>query len=157
MEIRKLRVDEQPPFELLLQADPSEDLVKNYLKEGECFIAEIQKHLIGVYVLLPINKERVELKNISVRDQFHGKGLGKRLVLDAINRAKSNGYKTIEVGTGNSSIGQLALYQKCGFRIIGVNQDFFTRHYPEDIIENGIPCKDMIHLSQDLSRWNFEK
>ncbi|MFT6735800.1 MAG: hypothetical protein ACJAS9_004014, partial [Polaribacter sp.] len=30
--------------------------------------------------------------------------------------AKQSGAKIIEVGTGNSSLSQLALYQKCGFR-----------------------------------------
>ncbi|MGX8177137.1 GNAT family N-acetyltransferase [Exiguobacterium artemiae] len=58
--------------------------------------------------------------------------------------------QTIEIGTGNSSIGQLALYQKCGFRIVGVDLNFFLRHYEEDIIENGIRCTDMIRLSQDV-------
>lgn len=70
--------------------------------------------------------------------------------MHAIQVAKSKGYKTIEVGTGNSSVGQLALYQKCGFRIIGVDMDFFIKHYPELIFENGIQCRDMIRLSQDL-------
>jgi hypothetical protein len=70
--------------------------------------------------------------------------------MDAVHRAKRNGYKTIEVGTGNSSIGQLALYQKCGFRITGIDRDFFIRHYEEDIFENDIQCRDMVRLSQDL-------
>lgn len=47
------------------------------------------------------------------------------LVMDTIKVDKTKRYKTIEIGTGNSSIGQLALYQKCGFRIIGVDMDFF--------------------------------
>ena len=69
---------------------------------------------------------------------------------DAVEEAKRKGYKTIEVGTGNSSIGQLVLYQKCGFRISGIDIDFFVRHYPEEIFENGIQCRDMIRLSQDF-------
>lgn len=56
----------------------------------------------------------------------------------AIHHAKLHNFKTIEVGTGNSSIGQLALYQKCGFRITGVDRDFFIRHYIEEIFESGI-------------------
>lgn len=31
MDIRKLGMDEQPPFHLLLLADPSENLVKEYI------------------------------------------------------------------------------------------------------------------------------
>ncbi len=88
--------------------------------------------------------------NVAVAEEFHGQGIGKKLVKHAIQTAKDKGYQTIEVGTGNSSIGQLALYQKCGFRISGVDRDFFIRHYEEEIFENGIQCVDMIRLSQDL-------
>ena len=33
MKIRKLREEENPPFDLLLLADPSENLIKEYLKK----------------------------------------------------------------------------------------------------------------------------
>lgn len=92
----------------------------------------------------------MELVNIAVKESEQGKGLGKQLVIHAIEVAKSKGYRTIEVGTGNSSIGQIALYQKCGFRITGVDIDFFIRHYSEAIFENGIQCRDMVRFSQDL-------
>lgn len=150
MDIRKLNIDEEPPIDLLLLADPSRILVEEYVQSGECFIAESDNQIIGVYVLLPTRPETVELVNIAVVETQRGKGLGKQLVMNAIQTAKSRGYRTIEVGTGNSSIGQLALYQKCGFRIIGIDIDFFVRHYPEEIFENGIQCRDMLRLSQDL-------
>lgn len=150
MDIRKLNIDEKPPLELLLLADPSLRIVEEYLKRGECFVAEIGKQIIGVYVLLPTRPDTVELVNIGVAVDHQGKGFGKHLVMDSIQMAKSIGYKTIEIGTGNSSIAQLALYQKCGFRIVGVDIDFFIKHYPEQIFENGIQCRDMVRLSQDL-------
>lgn len=148
--IRKLRAGELPPMHLLLLADPSPKIVKDYISRGECFIAEEGNQIIGIYVLLPTRPETVELVNVAVDEVHQGKGVGKQLVLDAVNTAKKNGYKTIEMGTGNSSIVQLALYQKCGFRITGVDLDFFTNHYAEEIIENGILCRDMIRLSQAL-------
>ncbi|TCN26509.1 GNAT family N-acetyltransferase [Mesobacillus foraminis] len=150
MNIRKLTKAEKPPMELLLLADPSEAIVEEYVIRGECYVAETGHQIVGVYVLLPTRPETVELVNIAVVDHQQGKGLGKQLVKNAIHTAKLKGYKTIEVGTGNSSIGQLSLYQKCGFRIIGVDKDFFIRHYSEAIFENGIPCRDMVRLSQDL-------
>jgi ribosomal protein S18 acetylase RimI-like enzyme len=150
MDIRKLNIDEKPPLELLLLADPSLRIVEEYLKRGECFVAEIGKQIIGVYVLLPTRPDTVELVNIGVAVGHQGNGIGKHLVMDSIQMAKSKGYKTIEIGTGNSSIAQLALYQKCGFRIVGVDMDFFIKHYPEQIFENGIQCRDMVRLSQDL-------
>ncbi|MGE7998847.1 GNAT family N-acetyltransferase [Lysinibacillus sp. NPDC093190] len=150
MDIRKLNKDEKLPMELLLLADPSREIIEEYVNRGECFVAEIEQQIIGVYVLLPTRPETVELVNVAVLEEQHGRGIGKQLVMDAIKVVKTKGYKTIEIGTGNSSIGQLALYQKCGFRIIGVDMDFFVKHYPEEIFENGIQCRDMVRLSQDL-------
>ncbi|MFF2753779.1 GNAT family N-acetyltransferase [Psychrobacillus sp. NPDC058041] len=143
-------INEEYPLSLLLLADPSEKLVKEYLKRGQCYIFEKDDETIGVYVLLPTRPESVELVNIAVAERYQAKGIGKALVLDAIEQAKQHGYGIIEVGTGNSSIGQLALYQKCGFRITGVDRDFFTIHYEEEIVENGIVCGDMIRLAKQL-------
>ncbi|MDW0115521.1 GNAT family N-acetyltransferase [Sporosarcina thermotolerans] len=151
MDIRKLNNGEKIPLDLLLLADPSRESIEEYVNRGECYIAEIEQQIVGVYVLLPTRPKTVELVNVAVVEEQHGSGIGKQLVMDAINVAKKKGYKTIEIGTGNSSIGQLALYQKCGFRIVGIDIDFFVRHYPKAIFENGIQCRDMIRLSQDLS------
>ncbi|KKB37792.1 GNAT family N-acetyltransferase [Bacillus thermotolerans] len=150
MNIRLLNKDENPPMDLLLLADPSRNMVEEYVKRGECYTAESDNQVIGVYVLLPTRPETVELVNVAVAEHYQGRGIGKQLVIHAVQTAKGKGYRTIEVGTGNSSIGQLALYQKCGFRITGVDIDFFIRHYQEEIFENGIQCRDMIRLSQDL-------
>ncbi|MGE7604127.1 GNAT family N-acetyltransferase [Peribacillus sp. NPDC097675] len=150
MEVRLLYPNEIPPMDLLLLADPSRELVEAYLQRGTCFVAEMDGQMIGVYVLLELTAETVEIVNVAVAEQYQGKGLGKQLVNHAIRHAKSLGYVTIEIGTGNSGIGQLALYQKCGFRITAIDQDFFTRNYPEAIYENGIQCRDMIRLSQTI-------
>ncbi|MFJ7826728.1 GNAT family N-acetyltransferase [Psychrobacillus sp. NPDC096623] len=150
MNIRKLVKGEKPPIELLLTADPSKLIVEEYVNRGDCFVAENERKIIGVYVLRPTRPETVELVNIAVVANQQGKGIGKQLVEDAIQKARLKGFQTIEIGTGNSSIGQLALYQKCGFRIIGVDIDFFTKHYLEEIFENGIHCRDMIRLSQNV-------
>ncbi|AIQ25905.1 GNAT family N-acetyltransferase [Paenibacillus sp. FSL H7-0737] len=150
MLIRKLNAEEQPPLHLLLLADPSLSLVEAYLKRGQCFVAEVENCIIGVYVLLQTRPETVELVNIAVDESQQSKGIGKQLVYHAIQNARLLGAKTIEVGTGNSSIGQLALYQKCGFRITGIDRDFFIRHYSEEIVENGIKVVDMIRLTLDI-------
>ncbi|MBD8035798.1 GNAT family N-acetyltransferase [Solibacillus sp. A46] len=150
MIIRKLEERDNIPMDLLLLADPSKSIVEEYITKGECFIAESEKQVVGVYVLLPTRPKTVEIVNVAVAEKHHGKGIGKFLITDAIDVAKTKDYKTIEIGTGNSSIGQLALYQKCGFRIIGIDYDFFIKHYEEEIFENGIRCRDMIRLSKDL-------
>lgn len=148
--IRKLQPDEAPPMDLLLLADPSRKIIEAYLTRAECFVMENQNQLIGAYILLPTRPETVELVNIAVQENFQNKGIGKQLIRHALERAKEQGFQTLEVGTGNSSIAQLAFYQKCGFRITGVDKDFFIEHYEEELMENGIPCRDMIRLSKSL-------
>lgn len=150
MDIRMLGEGEQPPMELLLNADPSKQLVERYLQRGTSYVAIDSGEIVGVYVLLPTRPATVELVNVSVREEHQGKGIGKQLVRHAVRQAKEEGYQTIEVGTGNSSVDQLALYQKCGFRMVGIDRDFFLRHYEEPLFENGIQVMDMVRLSQDL-------
>lgn len=148
--IRKLQPNEQAPMHLLLLADPSQEIVVDYLKRGICFIAEQESQIVGVYVLLATKPHTVELVNVAVEPAWQGKGVGKKLVFHAIEMAKKEGYKTIEVGTGNSSLDQLGLYQKCGFRMVNIDHNFFLRHYDEEIYENGIQCVDMVRLSKWL-------
>ncbi|WP_368655023.1 GNAT family N-acetyltransferase [Ornithinibacillus sp. 4-3] len=148
--IRALKKDEKLPLDLLLLADPSEKLVREYISRGKCFIMERDGIIIGVYVLLPTRPETVEIVNVAVKEDYHNQGYGKQLVLHAIEMAKDEGYKTIEIGTGNSGVIQLALYQKCGFRMTSIDRDFFIRHYDKPIFENGIQVIDMVRLSQDL-------
>ncbi|GIN85203.1 putative N-acetyltransferase YvbK [Heyndrickxia sporothermodurans] len=150
MNIRRLHSNEIPPMELLLLADPSKEIVEEYIQRGQCFVLEHEGDVIGVYVLLPTRPGTIELVNVAVDERVQGKGFGKQLVKHAIQNAKVQGYQTIEIGTGNSSVSQLALYQKCGFRMTGIDKDFFIRHYEEEIYENGIQVVDMIRLSQDL-------
>lgn len=152
MDIQKLGSQEKPPMDLLLSADPSKKLIEHYLENGQCFVAKIKTDIVGVYVLLQTKSHTVELKNIAVAVDQQGKGIGKQLIFNAIDNAINQEYQEIEVGTGNSSIGQLALYQKCGFRIIGIEKDFFVKNYSEKIIENGIQCRDMIRLNLKLGQ-----
>lgn len=150
LNIRLLADTEERPIDLLLLADPSRAIVEDYARRGSCFVAESEQEVLGVYVLLPTRPETAELVNVAVDEKWHGRGIGKKLVLHAVESAREAGFRTFEVGTGNSSVGQLALYQKCGFRIVGVDLDFFVRHYDEPIYENGIHCRDMIRLAMDL-------
>lgn len=138
------------PYDLLLLADPSQEIVDDYLDRGHTYVAKIADEIVGVYVLIHTRPQTIEIVNIAVHESYQGRGIGKQLVLDAIVKAKRLKAKTIEIGTGNSSLQQLALYQKCGFRITGIDLDFFIKHYDEEIYENGIQCRDMIRLSLDL-------
>ncbi len=148
--ITKLSNSDPIPYDLLLSADPNRELVDEYLKSGECFVGKIDNKIVGEYVLINNADKIFEIISVAVDPKYQGKGYGKMLVLDAIDRVRKSGAKSIEIGTGNSSFPQLSLYQKCGFRIVGVFKNFFVNNYPEEIFENGIQCVDKIMLSIDF-------
>ena len=149
--IRKLAPGEKIPYDLLLLADPSIVVITSYLSSSEVYVIEQNRQAIASYVLLPHNNDVIEIKNIAVNPAWQGKGLGKMLLQDAAQRARANGYKRICIGTGNSSIAQLYLYQRQGFEITAVRKDYFMLHYQEPIYENGIQCKHLVMLEKYLS------
>ena len=85
-----------------------------------------------------------------VRPAFQGRGVGRSLLTHAIGVAREEGPGQLRICTGNSSIGPLALYQKVGFRIVGVDRDYFSKYHTEPIFANGIQCRDRIVLAYEL-------
>lgn len=145
-QISDLAKNSDPPWDLLLLADPSREMIDRYLSESEVFVGELQGKLIGVLVLLPLSDGIVEIKNLAVDETFQGKGFGKQLLRFAIQYAKQKGLERLLIATGNSSMAQLTLYQSLGFELFEVDWGFFERNYPEPIVENGIVCKHLMKL-----------
>lgn len=137
-------------YDLLLSADPSIEVINSYTHNNQIFVALYRTKIVGAFVLLPLNKSTIEIKNIAVKTQYQGIGLGKRLLEKAATASIAKGFKTLRIATGNSSIGQLALYQKGGFELVGMNHNFFIDHYPHPIIENGIRCKHLLILEKSI-------
>lgn len=148
--IRTLTPEDPVPYALLLLADPSRPLVEEYLPRGFCYLAECGPRVVGVLVLIRTRPETMEIVNLAVGEPYQGRGVGKKLIGHAVARAREMQARTLEIGTGSTGVGQLLLYQKCGFRPTGVDRDFFVRHYPEPIYENGMQLRDMVRLSMDL-------
>lgn len=137
------------PWDLLMLADPSRPQIEKYIHQARTFVLYRDASIVGVLVLVA-RQDTIEIMNIAVAPAFQGQGLGKLLLAEAKRIAKLTGAKSMRIGTGNSSLSQLALYQKAGFRIESIDRDFFVRNYDEPIIENGIVCRDMIRLSMEL-------
>ncbi len=148
--LSQLNSNTDAPMDLLLLADPSEELVKSYLKKGTCYTAELDGEIVGVVLIMETKLHTIEIMNLAVKEELHNNGIGKQLLLYAIEEIKKGDTKTIEIGTGNPGVVQMLLYQKCGFRIVDIDFDFFRRTHPEPIYENGIECRDMIIMRINL-------
>lgn len=138
------------PNDLLLLSDPSEEVIAEYIHLSTAFVARINSKIIAALLLLKTRPKTMEIMNVSVYEEYQNKGIGKRLIREAIEYAKESGMKTLEIGTGNPGVNQMMLYQKCGFRIVGVEFDYFRKNHAEKIFENGIECRDMIRMRMEF-------
>ncbi|MCG7420367.1 GNAT family N-acetyltransferase [Macrococcus epidermidis] len=109
---------------LLLLADPSIEMINQYISESSIFILE-QSKFTGVVVLKEVSESTMEIMNIAVSEAYQGKGYGKLMLKEAEKMAKHSGYNNLIIATANSSLNQLALYQKCGFRLHEIEKDWF--------------------------------
>ncbi len=138
------------PKDLLLLSDPSEEVIAEYIHLSTIFVAKLNAKIVGVLVLLKTRPKTMEIMNISVYEEYQNKGIGRKLINKAIEYTKECKIKTLEIGTGNPGLVQMMLYQKCGFRIVGVEFDYFRKNHKEKIFENGIECRDMIRMKMEF-------
>ena len=138
---------------LLLLADDSEIQVRSYYQRGELFVLrERVGDPIGLVLAIERPGGEAELKAVAVAPHRQGRGGGRRLIAMVLGELRRRGVRRAIVGTGNCSIGQLAFYQKAGFRFWKIERGFFcpARGYPDGIEENGIPLRDLVWLDQEL-------
>ncbi|SRR6266540_1386770 len=90
-----------------------------------------------------------EIMELAVAPDRQGQGLGRQVVAWLVEEARRRGKRVVLVGTANSSIGNIAFYQKCGFRMDQVRKDYFWYHR-EPHYENGIEIRDMLVFRYDL-------
>lgn len=130
-------------------ADEDEEVVRHYMNDGELYVIHCGDRLAGVALLIEQSKTTIELKNMAVVPECQGKGIGKVAIQMISERSQAEGYTQVIVGTANSSIDNIAFYQKAGFRMERIQKDFFSS-YSAPIYENGIRAIDMIVFSKAL-------
>lgn len=146
----RISADERERFlSLLLLADESERQVRSYMHRGElyAFAERDGDEPAGVVLAIP-EDDAVELKAVAVRPDRQGRGVGLRMIRAVLQDLRSRGVHRVVVGTANAGVGQLAFYQKAGFRLLRIERDFFSpeRGYPGRMEDNGIRLRDMVWM-----------
>ena len=147
MRIEKITENKKQFLDLLLLADEQEDMIDKYLPGGDLF-ALYDDDLKSVCVVVPVNHESCELKNMATYEKYQGKGYGRTLI-SFISDFYKNDYLTMLVGTGETpSI--LSFYESCGFEKSHLVKNFFTNHYDHPMFDGDIQLVDMIYLKKNL-------
>ena len=149
MRIKKITDNKKQFLDLLLLADEQESMIDRYLPDGDLF-AFYDDDLKSVCVVVPVNDETCELKNIATYEKYQGKGYGRALINFVFDYYKKD-YRKMLVGTGETPA-ILSFYQSCGFKKSHRVKNFFTENYDHPIFEDGVQLVDMIYLKKNFPK-----
>ncbi len=83
-----------------------------YLKSPKLVIVDILDH----FVLCDIGDDDLYLAQIAIDSKLRGQGLGKKVVLDVIEYARSKNYKRVTIDADFRNEGARRLYERIGFK-----------------------------------------
>lgn len=128
MQIKKINNRKEEYMDLLLTADPDEDMVNKYIKDGELFIGLIEDKVVCEVIITKVDEDTCELKNLATEKDYRGKGYARELIEYVFNIYKSK-YKRMIVGTTENMI---PFYVLNGFtKYHHTVKNFFIDNYKE--------------------------
>lgn len=147
--IKKEKDNKEQYLDLLLEADPSEKLIRQYLADGDLFVLTYKNEVACVAVVTRVDDDICELKNIATEEKYRGKGYAKKMLKYLCDNYKQK-YEKMIVGTTENNI---PFYVKQGFdKYEKTIKNFFIDNYEEEIKDGNLHCIDMYYYSKDLKK-----
>lgn len=137
-------------FEL---AEDSAAELDSYLHAGRVLTATVGLDVVGHLQLVETDRPgQTEIKNMAVREDWQGSGIGARLVRAALDLLAAEGGTAMLVATASADVGNLRFYQRQGFRMRSVERDAFTpaAGYPPGTRIDGIELRDRVWLDRPV-------
>lgn len=131
MIIRKVTENKRQYMELLLLADEQEEMIDKYIDRGTMYVLD-DNGVKAECVVTDEGGRTLEIKNIAVYPEFHGRGYG-RMLIDYISEIYSQEFDTLQVGTGDSPL-TVPFYEKYGIPAFTHRKEFFYRQLRSSII-----------------------
>jgi lactoylglutathione lyase len=133
---------------LFEEAEDSAAQLDGYLEAGDVLVAVERDRVVGHLQLVD-----GEIKNMAVDAAHRGRGIGRRLIEAAVERARADGRTRLAVATAAADAGNLRFYQRAGFRVRGVERDAFTpaTGYPRPVLIDGVELRDRVWLDRDVA------
>ena len=148
----QLLISRDAPALVPLLRDADEDVARTKMAIADTantpYIAAADSNLIGA-AIMRWQPDESELLYIAVAQTRRGQGWGKKIIDQLVQEAHQRATSALLVGTANSSLQNIAFYQKCGFRMHEVRKDYFA-YLPHPVYEHGIRIQDMLVLRRAL-------
>lgn len=148
MKIEKVTENKREYLNLLLMADPQEDMIEKYLDSGDMFLLYEEEQVQTVAVVVKSKNRSCELKNIATREEARGRGFG-RIMVHYLCEYYAEFCDTMYVGTGNIAR-SIDFYKKCGFTNSHIVINYFVDHYRHPVFDDGQLLTDMVYLKKHL-------
>lgn len=120
-------------FDLCFQSfqDELDDLPGKYASPtGALLVALDGEAIVGCGAMRPLQNQTCEMKRLYLRKDGRGKGLGKKLCLELISRAKKAGYRSMKLDTVKKLQKAIELYRELGF----VECEKYCENPQEDVL-----------------------
>ena len=129
----------------------TEGTFRSLLRRGdaELVVAESGGRVIG-YAVFWFVVDQGELGNIAVADEWRSRGIGGRLVLDALRRAAQHGVRELFLEVRPSNTSARDLYVRHGFREVGRRRNYYLKP-SEDALVMRCPIEGTTHDDPLLS------
>lgn len=148
MEIKRINGNKVKYMNLLLEADPEENVIKGYINKGDMYVGIEDNKAVCAIIITEVNSDECELKNIATLKEYRGRGYAKKLI-KYVFKEYSMKYKRMIVGTTENNI---PFYVKCGFdKYYKTVKNFFIDNYTKEIWDGNLQCIDMYYYYMDLT------
>jgi GNAT superfamily N-acetyltransferase len=138
-------------------AEDSDEALTAYLDLGVVWVArtddgQVVGHLQTVARVDESADDTWEVINTAVVESHRGHGVGRALLERAVAEARAAGVRRIVLATATADVGNLRVYQRCGFRMTRIVQDAFAPEagYPPGLEVDGIPLLDQVWFERLL-------
>ena len=136
---------------MLLDAEEGEERIRMTLLDPAytAYAGWLDDQFVGAAVVRWEKDDPSEILYIAVGASLRGYGYGKQIIYALQDELFRRGGRSLLVGTANAALENIAFYQKCGFRMDAIRQDYFAYIQPP-VFEHGIQLRDMLVFRYDL-------
>jgi ribosomal-protein-alanine N-acetyltransferase len=108
------------------------ELIRSELERPENLVIVVKDDFLGVigYIIIKVLLDEAEILRFGVKKENQGKGIGKGLLMVALDELRRRGVKKVFLEVSADSIKAQKLYEKFGFKKIGERKDYYSPGKP---------------------------
>jgi len=147
-----LYTGEREALRALLELADEPGPLARYLHAGDVLAARKDGVVVGVALLVPVEHDAVEIKNLAVRSDRQGEGIGRAMIDACVAYCRERRVQRLLVATAAADVGNLRFYQRAGFRMLRIERDAFTAAtgYSDDDRVDDIPLRDRVWFDREV-------